>query len=463
LLNADGDVVGVVSPSGRIAPIPLVTTDASGNTVLVGPDGLALPINIYNLNNVISYKHAGQAPSTGSTAQRTFCTKIAVDEDYDAVRLLYLNHTTGADLTVQAVVAATETAAMDTTLHIYQPYVGGSLKTNLDDTGDEYGWRTVTWAGASSCTAIAATGITQPTITASDWIPIRSVPRSDGGTLPLLMLRIRYDGNTACYNVSTDANELVTTENRGRVVQSQFLADASGVYVTAPGSNNTIADPSGTVLTVVVQTRTRSRGVTVLAIGDSITSCKDIVTDHFTSWGMRACADVADLSGKPIGFVNLGYSSVNAETYWSTFAKPLITTIKPDIAIYAGWTPNYGAYSTEAVMRVALRKMAGQLQDFIDTCKQGNIVPILWTGLPCSVATIGTAAIDAHRIAFNNQIRAMAGNGVYVADFDAALTDGAAPARISAAYTSDYVHPNIAGVDIMAAVLTPVIERIVGL
>jgi hypothetical protein len=44
LLNADGDVVGVVSPSGRIAPIPLVTTDANGNTVLLGPDGSKLDV-----------------------------------------------------------------------------------------------------------------------------------------------------------------------------------------------------------------------------------------------------------------------------------------------------------------------------------------------------------------------------------------------------------------------------------
>jgi lysophospholipase L1-like esterase len=76
---------------------------------------------------------------------------------------------------------------------------------------------------------------------------------------------------------------------------------------------------------------------------------------------------------------------------------------------------------------------------------------------PCPNTSLGwNAAADAFRLALKATILASRNSGTPVIDFDAALSDGATPARLVAAYTTDNLHPNEAGHAVMASVASPV-------
>lgn len=414
-------------------------------------------------SNIISIKPAGNnlgvSPNTN-----TIYTKFQVDAPFDAIRFVMLNHdASNALASYKAVVAATETAAEGSTTGLYDPIVGGSAVTALDSTTDAYGWKTVKWAGSATGPSIAApSDAAIPGAAASDWIPCSSVPRADGGSGYLAMVRVQIPATATnrwgFYTIKNSVIKQGAEASRQRLLQTNSASsDGVGTLTNNPGG--TTLPATGTAASYIVQFRTMSKVVTVVAIGDSITQNSALVDAGITSWGWRGTYGAANATGIAAGFCNFGANSKNSATYLAG-GLALMDIIKPHIAIYSPWTPNESFYSSDGFVRYNVQNFAARLQDFLDYCSTNNILPIVWTGLPFE-SQLSVASRDNIRKDFNARLLAMSNEQRFIVlDYDGLIGDGATPEKFKDAYRQEAsgsgVHPNEAGIEAIAAsILTP--------
>lgn len=397
-------------------------------------------------------KFNGLGANSNSSSVVTRNNRFCAEAEFDAVRIHAFHYGTTTP-TWKFAVAATETAAIDTAVNRAQPIVGGAAQNVIDSTSTPYGWRTLTFAGASS---ISFTGVgasaTTPEIVTSDWVPISSVPRVDSGeTLPLCMIVGRptnADTQTASW-VSSSAGQALamrtrSAANRGRILQSSQTATDT---IAAPGTGTAFGLVNDS-MPIAVEFRYRTRAVGVLFIGDSITQNDALVADKFSSWGHRACA-IASTPTRPVVNCNMGASGQTSVVYLRE-AKRMMAIAQFKAAVYSCWSPNESpAYTTDLITSLNIQGLSGRVMEFIAACRQYSITPILTTGIPYSNGL--TASEDALRKAYNTRIRAMApAMGCGLIDFDLLLSDGGSPASIITAYSyGDGIHPNEAGIEAM--------------
>lgn len=388
----------------------------------------------------------------GTTQGNTYSYKFEAEGDFDAVRFMWLNHTANAVNNCKAVVAATETADISTVSNTTLPIAGGTTYNALRSGTDTYGWNTVTWAGASTINIASGGSVATPAVATSDWITCNSIPRADGGTRPLLLLRLYQNGavdgaHSFLSNVAYSNMRTPSTANRGRIVQiaRAFGADAVGTLGTA-------LSLATDCIPIAVQFRYRRRGLSVVTIGDSLASNDALVTDGMSNWLHRACFDLST-PDFPITPSNLGYSSQTSATYLAA-SKVLLATMLPDVAFFAPFSPNDIATPTRRSVWDGLARAA----DFLDFCATNRIIPIIWTPAPMDSYT---AATDAFRVFVASEVRKMAvSKGIVVADMDAAVRKNAtSPERWATAYYNDGIHPNEAGVELMSSVAKAAIQQ----
>ena len=449
-----------VSANGLMANVPLVSTNQITGGVEILNGGVALNTQIALApKNTLTQKLMGISGVTDQTSAFTYLVKMALDADFDAVRVVYYHHGTGSP-TITACVAATETAQMDTTDRLFESIVGGVKSQAKDSVSDDKGWRSVLWSGVASPTVVAAPNAWAPTISVSDWVPIQSVPRADGGSLPLLMLRL-YAANAATQPFSkvscVPAMRSASAQNYGRILQSAaYLGDAVSVISDAarPGSL------ASSCPTIGIQFRTRSRGLVMMGVGDSITQGDGQVADLFSSWGLRAAAKLSN-TGRPASYVNNGASGRTSAVYYPSGVNTA-GVVKPNILVYSAYSPNdYGASPTAGALRYAVQTMVSRTQAMLEYCYANDITPILTTGCPHS-SQLTTTAVDDVRKAYNEKIRAMcAAKMAYLADFDKALSNGASPAAFLPQYdVGDQLHPNEVAIEVMADVFAETVRTI---
>ena len=460
------DLYGVVGSQGEITDLNVDGKNMGLVRATTGPGGgiaseALMGVLQRSLSNVIGYKPVGVNTSIGLSAGRTYCMKIALPAEFDAVQLVHFHHDNVSTTIYSAAIAATETAAIATAEERFKPIVGGAEQNGLNSTTDIYGWRSVTWAGAETITPAAAAAKESPVVSVSDWINCASVPRADGGKLPLLLVRLNARSGVNAYYTTAAGADVETTANRGLVAFGGSYADTTGAMVTAPADNTPSAPYDLRLPTLGFRIRSRKLGLTIMGIGDSITQVTLAVPDKLSTWGFRVAAALT-AAGLPCGWINSGVSSFGQQTYWAT-AKPQMSVWRPGVAVFAGFSPNDGNYTSAGDMRHKMMRSASRVADFIETCAATNAVPVIANGLPCSTSRIAAAETDAERVAYNARLRQLRERGVFVLDWDGLMTNGAAPARIRAEYQYDETHPNEAGVQLQADQLLRAITAAFGL
>lgn len=459
--------------------------------------------------------------ASASNSGAAWGIKLRLPCDFYGIRLHFFNQHANTP-SWRAVIAATETAATDTSSNLGQPIVGGAAVTSLDSTTTNYGWRTATFANAvtgvhtspvaaaeaagfvstqviasgttitipwdigtnnvdliavykdgvrltattdytvtatSTVTlAVAATGETykivyvkyQPSILSTDVIPCFSVPRADGGSGRLLMIRACSTdaaANKFTFGPSNAAMRTPTAANRGFIYQTWFGNNSSAV--TSPsGFTPTALDANGTPI-LAIEVFTHAQGSTLLFVGDSLTANDGLVADATSSWGLRAAMDLST-EQNPVGFINCGCSAQTSATYYAAGLQQL-NFFKPSAAFFPNWTPNdYSSPASADVVRYRIAGALARLSQFTDAAETLNTVTIPWTGFPNKASTgLNTAAKDDIRKSANTLLLASAQSA---ADFDGAVTDGASPAGFVPAYSyGDDVHVNEAAVELIGA------------
>lgn len=469
--NDTTDKVVVKMPTETMA----AATDSLGNITGINSQnktGSPLPVV---LTNEIGWRPFGLANSEGSGAGRTWCMKTICPDatGFDAVRISIRHASTSTDTTHSVIVSVTETAGQVATslaadINRWRPVVGG-VEFSTKDAQEQYGWKSVTWAGASTITPTGTT-VNTPVEYFSDWIPLASVPRADGGTFPLIQVRDLVTGAGAASSFAADTVNMntPTTANGGFIIQSGWTANDFVTTINNLNSANPAGALAGGAPVIGFHFRTRKAGISILAIGDSLTQCAAVPTDLFSSWGLRTAAAIS-ASGTPCGWVNNGFAT-RAMDVFTVPGVAAVAAWKPTDVIVQGFSPNgpvTGGYSTDAKMRYSLELQSNLTQSQITAARNVGAKIFYTTGIPAYSGVVAGATQDAYRLTYNLKVLTK-NRDITPVDFDALVTNGASPARIKtdAIWPGDSgnnVHPNETYVNLEALTLIPLIKAAHGL
>ncbi len=396
------------------------------------------------LSNRHIRKVAGQFTSGALSANWTHNACVAADQPFEWARIWVTNASTSVDIVgVKALVAVTDTATS-----LIRPTQATVVDDTITAIGVATGWHAVTWDSGSTSTTVpmcaaAAGGTETITLKASDWMRIKSVARTDvANALPICLGRVLVpsSGNTVQTTSSQIASSWAPTSGRFFKV-SREQVDA----VTTTPANYTQTGEGTTCAIAGIEFRGSLPSIPVLTIGDS-TYEGYLLTKPQDNWGFQYTDAMATL-GYPISHANVGWTGAKSIDIYN-IAKTHIANFKPAIVFYLVGTSNDGVL-TQAI----IDRQYAQAIDIADYCSENDVVCVLTTMIPNSSTT---APQDAFRLALNARILAQKNP---VADFSAAVGDGATPERIittPVSFSSGDAtpHPNLAGHAAMAVKAT---------
>lgn len=381
--------------------------------------------------------------------------KIEAEAPFSAVRLYWVSRTQNAMTGSKAIVGVTETADTSVAAQAFHPRIGGSTYNTVVAAPATLGWRAVTWGGNATVDHPAANTAAQ--VKVSDWVPLSSVPRADGGSRPLLLIRAEHDG-AAGGAFATFSNAAISTLRtasaaaRGRILQ---LFTGTNLVSTPAAVNGGLQTAC---FEIYPEFRYSVPSLSVCGVGDSITQCEGLgLTGVVTSWGMRACAEISTTS-RPVNWLSCGASGKQFTEYWARFLELFNAGYTPDVLVvtplsvndYSADLPNMSYYLDRGKMRA---------QEVFEFAQANKIRALVFFPL-CPYNSL-SAADDAKRQEYNAWLRDFAAaTGSYCLNL-AGLGNGASPERWVAGYNyaTDGIHPNEAAID---GVLTPAAVAVLG-
>lgn len=372
-----------------------------------------------------------------NSVPKTFRTIFTIAADCDAVRIIFSHAGTAPVSISSAAVAALSTAA--------------------DFTLSSVSWSAVEFDGDPNGTIPPSPGTQRRGLLLSDWVPLKSVPRSDvAGGLPLIAVSayIPTAGTLTLSGNSTGSDDF--TNWASHPTRPHVMRYNNGDCVTTPANFVDTTNRSTSII-AGVQYKSRNRVVTVICCGDSISDGRGTYLGG--NFAFRACDEKQN---KAIGFdyCNFAWSGVGASAITSQVQDILQAGITGDILLLPNGTPNSlgTPILSSAIDTLRIQTLAG-----MNKAAEEGLVPIVWTMLPTNSSVKDYNSSDSLRRAYNDEWRALASGkgGVLVADFDAKLagvTDGDGQIQMLVGSTSDGIHPNDTGEELLKAVARSAIE-----
>lgn len=394
-------------------------------------------------------KHMGNVGVTFATAGQTVSTLTTSEAPYTAVRIVLYN-------------ASTTTVITGTKVTISPSAAIGDGYTPTDALGAPLTPTPVTWnnsgvdgewpspSGSTLTFSVPMSTGSGPDIIPgeaySDWMPIASLPRIDGGSLPLLLVRMYSTNRVPLHSaVNGQWGTPWALVDQGRKEISYYTSgDRTVSGFTAP-------TPLENGIHMAVQFVGR-RGLSVLGCGDSLTLGQSGSNGSWAnSWGHQACVQLSTPEF-PVMWANFGSGGQTSPVFYAR-AKNYIDKLRPDVIVIPCWSPNDGNITTDFGMTSLTAALL-----VADYAVRKGIVPILTTPMPLNYS--GTAPDNARK-ALAARIREMSSSFI-IADFDAIVTDGGSPAHPIPAYDSgDQTHLNDFGYAALSLAVRSALQKII--
>lgn len=287
----------------------------------------------------------------------------------------------------------------------------------------------------------------------SDWTALRSMPRTDGGGGFLLVVRTSLylasgTGNVVLMGDSANADLF---DNWATHPDRPFQIRTKGSVVNSAGpsgwSNMTQANSAAASTSPAVMFQALYRGsvFNLGGFGDSITDGRGSYLGE--GWGHPAAVAMSvapDLRGTAFEWSNFGWSGQATPSIRQNVTDCLAAGTALDLAFLPGGSPNDVSGAIPATGAGSPDRQAGNRALMEQMLLAAGIDPILWTWMPSNSAVKAYGASDSLRQAYNDELRAAAGLGRIVADFDAVMTgvaDGTGQMQMAAGTTADNIHP----------------------
>lgn len=415
LANDDGGTyTGPALPALARQPGGAAPVTASGSGLRIGTVAAAAGASLRTRQPLKALSVGLNAGTANGAPGWTSHMLMSVDDEFTHVRLALYNLEAGALTNVKAAVAQTDGATSKIT-----PSNGA--------------WVNVTFAGAATVTLPARVSASEPSITLSDWMPLKSIARADGGLQFLAMGRVFIPSENATFSATASLNAGAFDA----IGSWQSRQNVDGV--TTPANFTSTAEGT-TVAIQAMQFRTPARKVVGLFVGDSLTAGFGATVQQRDNWVAQAAAAAG------IVLFNGGWNGQTTTQYLARL-KSLLTSQKPSFVVFSVGSTNDGTPTANIINT----EWANAI-DAAATCDAAGVPMILTTGIPRNTYD---ATADGFRRELNARVRA---SGIPYIDFDAVMSDGASPARIIEGLYSDDRHPNNAGYAVMAQAAIPVLS-----
>jgi hypothetical protein len=391
----------------------------------------------------------------GAQSNMTFMNQVTLEQHFDAVQLIFMNNEPSGYQIGDVSIGVSNGSDPN------NPVAGSCIPVS-------FGGITPTAAAPITLPASAGTSV-NPDFYLSDIMPISSINRSDGGTLPLLHVRtyIPTTGTNVTLalfgNTTNGALFWGSSPPGGRTWRTRRVA--GNLAVTSAGSVPTWTDPKDRGYGVLCGVQYFARGsvVKVMFFGDSTSVGAGEAGPlgvAVTGAGAitRACHAVSDINSLAFQVASGGVSAHTMPEYYSRAVR-MIPLFKPDIVIFTA-TQNSASITQAAVNATSYYTSLAQ-----KLCKDNGALCILTTELANNSAdgvSAYTAGQDAFRQAYNAELISRRNKGVLVVDSAGVISAGGLPAPNKAGYTcvGGHAHPNDIGYDAMSVPIAAELLRI---
>ncbi|WID42132.1 SGNH/GDSL hydrolase family protein [Pseudomonas phage ZRG1] len=315
-------------------------------------------------------------------------------------------------------------------------------------------WWDCTFDGATSVTLPAQLGPARPSITWTDRIELASMPRTDGGVRPLIMVRIEIpSGGYRSQPANGIGQWRLDTAPRylKSAIQNVLGVSDKGAYT------NTTNTEAG-VMIPIVQYTSEKAGRQFLISGDSTV---EGVGGYPSCYGPpQRIAYGESTPDYPIEYYNAAIHAQQPTVYHQRIAD-LIDIVSPTDVFYSPYSFNDVAAGS-GITELAIGRLKSSLAEVLATIRRANRRPdvILLEGIPHTSAVRAVGTGDLKRVALNDWYTTL--TGVRSAQGYAAAVSAGADAsgqiQLNSSYTADGVHLNAAGNAEAALALRPFVK-----
>lgn len=324
---------------------------------------------------------------------------------------------------------------------------------------------------------ITAGGAGRALLTISDWIPVRSVARDDGGSGSLFVIRTHLTaGQVVISGNGTDSFAAWETQPDGRIMRRRHNVVAGDLTSTGTWNSWTTAAGASSSGCPIVGLRYIADGavINMFGFGDSITEGEG--TRIGEGWGLPAAVALSTNTGNvAVEWSNFAWAGQSMDRVRQHIVDTFAAGLLPEIAVIPSMSPNNignrsivvadidGAAGAPDAVDCAIMTRA-KIHTALNT-QSKPITPIWWTWLPTNSTVNNYGASDSLRRADNDSVRGWASHGVIVADFGAKLAGVTTGGQVQmlAGSTNDDIHPNDGGNALLAPVMTKAARKATGL
>lgn len=388
-------------------------------------------------SNVATRIFGGRMGTLNNIPANTFQVTAELAQHFDAVRVIFANTDTGFSHSMRQVAVS----------------VMGS-KADLNNSAGT--WTLAARSGMGRIYAPISPGTERMTYTATDWVYVPSVPRTDGGTKPLVVVRA-YMKDVAALPVYGDGIDDFTnwaTRTDGRLWAAR---QQSGLHTTVTTGFTSTTNVSQSPI-VGIQYLSRGKVITVCAVGDSITDGRGTYKNE--GFVLPATEQLSSMTGTAYEYMNCGWSGQSMRVFSERAIDILQSEVCPDVLVLPAGSPNDIVSTISAADVTSLRAQRARV---LAEAKRLGVPVVLWTWLPSNTAAKGYGATDSLRTAYNAEVLAQAGRGIIVADTSAAVSGATSGGQVqmAAASTTDGIHPNDTGNATLRDVIKSAIQKAV--
>ena len=409
----------LATPLSWPVPFPNSASQNVAMQSMLSKAGVPGLLQAQKLTAVSSAISAPRVASGGGTQNYTWGHVLDAWGDFNAVQVLFSNPT-GSSLTIDnCIVAASANATVPA-----QP--------------------TGAWSAATGALTVPAGGGTaaNPGFLLTPKIPLKSIPRNDGGRYPLIYARCFFQTGNTTY-VYVNGGTYLAAANWAPYSEGHTILSASiaGDQVTTPGgwvsggvNTNPLLTLSGFVFTYDYPM------ISIAGVGDSIMEGDWSTVVYDAPFGFKAVSRL-NAAGKRVSWINAGMSGqligpINVR------GKALIDAVAPSIIIISSYTIN-SPVTTQAdwdaqwyyVMDLAAYQVS----------KGGQVLIMTpWVNNGFSAPTDAIRQIQRSRVI---------NSGYPYADVESATSNGAVPAQWKSGMNFDNTHPLDIGHEAIQAVV----------
>ncbi len=322
---------------------------------------------------------------------------------------------------------------------------------------------TATFARQSSVTLPVAENATAlcPSWSSTDWMPIKSIPRTDGGAFPLLDVVGFYPAGTTATQAFTGASGTAwamwgrdDTPSNGRVWRA-WMQD--GDCITTPG-NFSATTTTAALWPIIIEYRSKKRGYTIMVAGDSIYNAHN-VTYPQDGFAHKALSTLHTAEA-PVELCDISVPGATTMAILER-AQIIVPLVKPAVIVAQSASINNFGTSLGTGERV-MQHGEGTVGGFCALAAEHNAGMVVGSMFPVTNAARAWGATDARRITLNANLAARDDDFVWLdwgPTVDGVAGTGGQIEPAAALIQGDGVHFNDAGHAAMAVPFVAAVEQ----